>query len=123
MEKRSPADRQEYISRSERMWFREYFRDKSIVVGSGPSVNNKTGTYIDMFDTVIRVNAFNVSSHPEETGRKTSYALFHMATRKGDWSGLSRSQMLLCTFGASLDVIQRRMNWPAPRGSRCPSTT
>lgn len=94
----------------------EYFRDKAIVVGSGPSVRSPIGKYIDMFESVVRVNGFDLAD-VRATGQRTTHVFLHSLTAGSEslkiaLTRVPRERRLLFTLGKSLQLVNKRMLTP-----------
>mmetsp|Transcript_21419 Transcript_21419/g.55141 ORF Transcript_21419/g.55141 Transcript_21419/m.55141 type:complete len:692 (+) Transcript_21419:3-2078(+) len=101
------------VRRSRQLWWQEYLRDKTVVVGQGPSVRAPYGKYIDMFANVIRINDFKLAG-PNETGTRTTHVFLHKATRgthslRAALAELPRERLLFSSFGESTSVLEARM--------------
>lgn len=99
-----------------KQWTAAYFGDKTIIVGSGPSIlENPLGEYIDLFKNVIRLNNFHLEP-PSYTGKKVTHAVIHMATKEGAFHNIANKTNILFApfeYAGQMDFLQKRVNKPS----------
>jgi hypothetical protein len=110
---RPSSDLRPWVLRYEQLWWKEYFRDKTVVVGAGPSVRVPFGAYIDMFTNVARINGFDLTEF-NATGRRTTHLFFHKATAgstsfKAALARVPRETRFLAPFNDTSHVLNARM--------------
>lgn len=117
-ERLQPIDRDPRIVAVELAWWYEYLRDKTIVVGAGPSLTRPIGAWIELFGNVVRVNDFTMDAFL--TGERTTHAFVHKATRATSVTSalhwLSPSAVHVAAFGENASVVQARLRRPGGIG-------
>lgn len=110
---------------TERIWWGEYLADKTIVVGSGPSVHSPLGSYIDLFGEVLRLNDFAIGV-PDASGMRVTSAFVSPAT-KARVDGISIAKLVpnasrvhVALFGSNVSAAQALMLDPHYGAKRHP---
>merc|ERR1712039_344551 len=106
-------DKFETIMDLELRWWGTHLSDKTVLVGSGPSIlEYPYGKTIDLFRNVIRINNFNLD-RPNNTGSKVTHAVIHMATKKGPFGKISNKKNILFApfeYSGQKEFLQKRVN-------------
>jgi len=107
-------DRDPRTVQVEKYWWRAYLSDKTLVLGSGPSLlEHRLGPYINMFRSVVRINNFDLGD-ADHVGNRTTHAVVHMATKPANFTGIPARNVLFAAFEnhGKWDVLQQRVNQP-----------
>eukprot|EP00316_Scyphosphaera_apsteinii_P000242 CAMPEP_0119305010 /NCGR_PEP_ID=MMETSP1333-20130426/6098_1 /TAXON_ID=418940 /ORGANISM="Scyphosphaera apsteinii, Strain RCC1455" /LENGTH=591 /DNA_ID=CAMNT_0007308005 /DNA_START=282 /DNA_END=2057 /DNA_ORIENTATION=- len=108
---------------TDQLWWAEYLRDKTVVVGAGPSVKAPLGHYIDLCQDILRINDWTIQS-TATTGLRTTHAFVHKATHGNKANTtqklgrLGAQKILLAGFGEPVQIIDERMQKPNGLGLR-----